>query len=647
MKELRELVDKLNNYRNSYYNKSVSQVSDFYYDKLLDELLEKEKEAGFAYPDSPTQTVGYTVVSELQEVLHNHLMLSLDKTQDPNDVIKYFGKHCYVIMPKMDGLTCTVRYVDGKLVRAETRGDGKVGEDITHNAPHILGIPTTIPQTQETIVDGEVIITYDTFNKINAQRMVEGEEEFKHPRNLAAGTVRQFNSRICAERNPIFVAWKYVKGSQSDSFTTRLEELDNLNFKVVRHYTVRDITVEEFENYSERIKEEMKHLDYPIDGCVVGFDDIEYGKSLGGTTHHFNDQLAFKFYDDRHETHIRDIDWTMGKTGVLTPTAIFDNVNIDGTDVSRASLHNLTIMKELNVTKNCTAYVYKANMIIPQVDYCDNDGDEPFDIPTTCPICGGVTKCVQDKDSMVLMCDNPDCDGKLLGKLNSFVSKTGLDIEGLSKSTLSKFIDLGFINNYTDIFNLFRWRENLINLEGFGVTSIDKILSNIEKSRTNTLDKFLSAVNIPNVSKTSAKALAEHFDYDWFLFKNAVSTYYDFTKIDGFGEKTSYNIYTWYHENKVMIDNTASFMIWIKPLRNLNTVHNSFSGKKFCVTGSFDISRDELKKKLEDLGGVFVSGVSKNLDYLFCGEKAGSKLSKAQNLGITIVIDYEEFIKSI
>ena len=648
MDRIRELVNTLNTYRDSYYNRNTSLVSDFQYDMLFNELRELEERYNIHYEDSPTQSVGYKVVSELPEVAHNHLMLSLDKTQDPVEALKYFGTQPIVIMPKMDGLTCTVWYKDGKLFRAETRGDGKTGEDITHNAPHILGIPMTIPQSQETIVDGEVIITYDTFNKINAQRIVDGEEEFKHPRNLATGTVRQFNSRVCAERNPIFVAWKYVKGSQSDSFTARMQELDNLNFKVVRYYPVRDIDVPTFEQYVTRIKDEMKHCDYPIDGCVLGFDDIEYGISLGGTAHHFNDQLAFKFYDDRYETHIRDIDWTMGKTGILTPTAVFDTVIIDGTEVSRASMHNISVMKDLNPTTGCTAYVYKANQIIPQIDYCEDDGQFLFEIPDYCPICGGQVIRIKENDSEMLMCNNDYCTGKLLGKLNSFVSKTGMNIEGLSKSTILKFMELGYISDYASIYTLFQHRPNLINIEGFGITSIDKILGNIESSRKVKLEKFISAINIPNISTSTAKVIAKHFSYDWFNFKGALDSNFDFTVIDGIGDKTRSSILEWWFDNKTQVNRLAEFMIWDK-LENAKTVQTSFTGKKFCITGSFEYSRDEIKKELESYGGIFVSGVSKKLDYLFVGDNAGSKLKKAQELGITIVEEefYNSFINNI
>lgn len=641
--EIRELIDKLNMYRNTYYNENKSLITDYQYDKLFDTLKQLEDTHKIYFPDSPTQSVGYKVISELEEVVHNHPMLSLDKTQDAEEALSYFQDRAFVMMPKMDGLTCTLRYVDGKLVSAETRGDGHVGELITHNAPHITGIPLTINNKAETVVDGEVIMTWETFKKINDARVVSGEEDFKHPRNLAAGSVRQLNSKVCADRECRFVAWKLVKGCDSNSFSYRLNFLDDLGFMVVRNYLVRNITKEEFDTYSNRIRDEMKYLDYPIDGLVLGFEDVEYGRSLGSTGHHFKDQLAFKFYDERYKTRIRYIDWTMGKTGALTPTAIFDPVIIDGTEVSRASMHNITIMNNLNPTYECTAYVYKANQIIPQIDYCKDDGTLPFDIPERCPVCGGHTGRVKENDTEVLMCLNSNCVGKKLGKLNSFVSKTGMDIEGLSKSTIEKFMHLAFISDFVSIYNLFKYRERLIQIEGFGVKSIDKILNNIEKSRRVKLDRFISAIGIPNISTASAKVIAEYFNHDWFQFTGALDTNFDFTAIEGVGEKTRLTMLEWWFNHKKEINLLAEFMIWDKP-QTVEVPQTSFAGKKFCITGSFEYPREEIKKELESYGGVFVSSVSKKLDYLFVGDNAGSKLKKAQELGINIV--EEEFYRS-
>lgn len=648
-KRIRELIDKLNIYRNSYYNDNKSLITDYHYDKMFDELKKLEEETGICYPDSPTQSVGYKVVNILEEVVHNHPMLSLDKTQDPEEAIKYFGNHAVVMMPKMDGLTCTLRYVDGMLVSAETRGDGHVGELITHNAPHIMGIPLTINIKDEVIVDGEVIMTWETFKEINHARMIAGEEDFKHPRNLASGSVRQLNSKICASRNCRFVAWKLVKGSESSSFAERLQILDDLNFMVVRYYFLPKLIREDFDMYCTRIREEMQHLDYPIDGLVIGFNDIEYGKSLGSTAHHFKDQIAFKFYDDRHPTHVRNIDWTMGKTGILTPTAVFDTVLIDGTEVSRASLHNITIMEHLGIKKDCTGYVYKANQIIPQIDYCEDDGSEMFDIPNKCPICNGAVERIKENDSEMLLCTNINCDGKRLGKLSSFVSKTGLDIEGMSKATIQKFMDMGFISDYPSIYTLFNHKEDLIKIDGMGLTSVGSILDNIEKSRNVKLEKFISAINIPNISTASAKTISHYFGNDWVRFKNALDTKFDLSAIEGIGVKTCSAILNWWSENSTEINRLAEFMIWDMPEQTDAKNNTAFSGKKFCITGSFEYSREEIKRELESYGGIFVSGVSKKLDYLFVGDNAGSKLQKAKDLGIQIVEEeyYSSFLSSL
>ena len=646
--ELRQLIDKLNTYRKAYYVDNESLVSDKTYDDLFDKLSIMEKELGVYYPDSPTQSVGYEVVSELKEVTHNHPMLSLDKTKDINDLGTFVKDKSFVIMPKMDGLTCTIRYIDGVIESAETRGNGITGEDVTHNIKIVGNVPQTIPTTiDEVIVDGEIVMTNKQFKYINDNLPV-GVKKFATPRNLAAGSIRQFDSEVCKNRKVRFVAWKLLNHPNCTSFNVRLEWLRNIGFEVVPVYYFDKFDYNRVEETIKKIQQWAEDVDYKIDGCVIGFNDIPYGDSLGRTEHHFNNQIAFKFYDELYPTTLRAVDWTMGKTGALTPTAIFDEVDIDGTMVSRASMHNLSVMRELGARIGATIEVFKANEIIPQIDNCKDDGIDDILIPKICPDCGKPTEVKRENKSDILYCTNVDCPGKLLKQLCSFVSKNGMDIEGLSTATLEMLIDRGWVRHLSDIYELFNRRDWWISLPGWGVDSVDKILTSIEKSRFVNVVNFVTAINIPNISKGSAKTLCNHFDNDWFFLRNALNGYYDFSDIEGFGRKTSDQIHEWWFDHAQEINRLTSYLSFKVP-KVIEKPSTSFAGKKFCITGTFEQPRKIIQEQLEQLGGVFVSGVSKNLDYLFAGDSAGSKLDKAVNLGIKIIWsqEYNDFIKNL
>jgi DNA ligase (NAD+) len=646
---IKELVEQLNYHRNLYYNESRSEISDFEYDQLFDELSKLEKEIGLILSTSPTQTVGYEVKSSLNKVTHNHPMLSLDKTKNVDDVIKFLGGRDGVVMAKMDGLTCSLRYLNGELVSAETRGNGEVGEDILHCAKTIKNLPLRIECLNEVIVDGEVIITYDDFEKIN-ETLPDGEK-YKHPRNLASGSIRQLDSSVAAQRNMQFIAWKLVKGWMSccdehpmskNSFIDRLYLLYKLGFEVVPVYSIKNIRVtERINNFIELIKTTCKNSGFPIDGCVFGYDDVVYGESLGATGHHLRSQLAFKFYDELYDTKLLNIDWTMGKTGVLTPTAVFESVEIDGTNVERASLHNISIIKSLGLTNGCTVRVYKANAIVPQVDSCEQDGNGEIEIPSLCPVCGGTTAIQKDNDTEVLICTNPECSGKLLGKLTHFVSKKGADISGLSEATIETFIDVELINSFVDIYRLKNHKDKLLSLPGFGKKSVEKLLLSIENSRELKLENFICALGIPNIGLSASKTIAKSCDHNLGKLIMMWANNYDFTQLDDFGQVMAKSFTDYFDEYINEIEELAYEMIFIASEKNNDT---SLNGLRFCITGSFSQSRDELKKKLEDKGAKFVSSVSKNLDILFCGDNAGSKLTKAQSLGIKVA-DENELLK--
>lgn len=636
--ELQELTQRLNYYRDAYYNKDFSIISDEEYDKLYDRLIELEKLVGYKMENSPTQSVGYEVVNGLPEVEHNHLMLSLDKTKEVDDVIKFAGNHRIVITPKMDGLTCTLRYIDGKLESAETRGNGKTGELITHNARVIKNIPKTInTSVHEVIVDGELVITYSDFNRVNNELLSAGVPEddlFANPRNMAAGTARQLNSKICADRNLKFVAWKCVKGPEFISFVTSLKWLERMDFEVVDWTTFQDANYDTLKYWLEETQVWAKDNDYKIDGAVIGFDDIEYQESLGYTKHHPRGQLAFKFYDEKFETTLRDIEWSVGKTGNITPVAIFDPVEIDGTIVKRASMHNLTIMKNLNASIGKTCYVYKANMIIPQIESFDSDECDII-IPDICPICGKPTYISESIHGQSLVCCNDFCKGKMLGRLETFVSKPAMNIDGFSSASIELFWEKGWLRSFADIYEM-RFINRLAYLEGWGVKSINKLKDAINKSREVMLDKFITALSIPNIAGATAIVIAESCSWDIDVFMNRLNAKYDWSQLDGIGFKTSYDINSWYPNHQFEIASLLDHLNFIKPEKKV-IIESEWSGKTFCITGTFGWGpREEIKEKLEELGMKNVSGVSKNTDILFAGEKCGSKLKKAQDLGITI-----------
>ena len=642
---IKDLVELLNHYRNEYYNNSRSEISDFEYDQLFDELTQLESETGFIMAVSPTQTVGYEVKSELNKVKHNHPMLSLDKTKSVDDVIKFLNGKDGVIMAKMDGLTCSLRYLNGELISAETRGNGEVGEDILHCAKTIKNIPLKINCIDEVVIDGEVIITYDDFEKINST--LSDDQKYKHPRNLASGSIRQLDSNIAAHRNMKFVAWKFIKGCDDNSFFKRWIRMVELGFDVTPIINIPVIIGDKqcVEHAIALIKENCKDQGFPIDGCVFGYDDIAYGESLGATGHHLKSQLAFKFYDELYSTKLQYIDWTIGKSAQLTPTAVFDTVEIDGTEVSKASLHNISIIKNLGLTNGCTVNVFKANQIIPQIDSCENDGNGNIDIPKTCPICGGTTAIKKDNESEVLVCTNPECVGKKLAQFTHFVSKKGMDIKGMSEATLQDLISHGFLRNFKDIYHLSDHRQQLILLDGFGKKSVEKLLKSIEDSRNVKLENFIAALGIPNIGLSAAKTISNYFNGEVYKWFGAYFNHFDWTKLDDFGATMAKSIEEYFYYHVADIEELADEMNFILP-EEYHSNDTSLSGLKFCITGSFSQSRDELKKQLESKGAKFVSSVSKNLDILFAGDKAGSKLTKAQQLGV-MVANEDELMKML
>ena len=608
--------------------------------------------------NSPTHTVGYEVKSKLEKVKHSHPMLSLDKTKSVDDLKKFAGDKNCLLMCKMDGLTVLLTYENGELIQAETRGNGEEGEIITHNARVFENIPAHIDYTGHLEVEGEAIITYGDFEIINS-KLLENEK-YKNARNLVSGSVRQLDSNIAAQRHIKFITWKVPniedKIKSDNSILFRLNYIKDLGFDIVPFYSYTNCSSdkENINNMIISLQDRAKYLGYPIDGLVVTYDDISYRESLGTTEHHPKHSLAYKFYDDIYPTRLLDVEFTMGKTGVLTPTAVFEPVEIDGTMVERASLHNISIMKSLGiVSKYQEIGVYKANMIIPQIEYAEKMNcvsvKESICIPGVCPVCGWNTERLKDNDTEILVCTNPNCKGKLLGKLSHFVSKNAINIDGLSEQTLQKFIDLGWLNSFREIYYLSEHKEEMYKLDGFGKKSVDKLLESIEKSRNTTLDRFIYGLCIPLIGRTASKDIANNFNYDYEQFrKYGIVTHYK--GIDGFGDSMNDSIHDYLRKNHMMVEMLADEFTFIVKEKSENKVN--LSNKTFVITGSLNHykNRDELVNIIEQLGGKVSGSVSTKTNYLINNdtESNSSKNKKAKELGIPIISEgkFIQMIKS-
>lgn len=656
IEEMKALVEKLNQYRDAYYNNAESIVTDHQYDDLCDQLEKMEKETGVILSNSPVHSVGYEVKSKLEKIEHSHLMMSLDKTKDVNILRKFIGDKDSLLMCKMDGLTILLTYEDGELIQAETRGNGVTGEIITHNAKAFENIPMHINQKGHVEIEGEAIITYTDFEKIN--NLIKHEEDrYKNPRNLASGSVRQLDSKIAAKRHVRFIVWKVPAGmDELPLMSARFEKARELGFDIVPYIRV----YKENQNLEELInllKEKAAYLSYPIDGLVAAYNDIAYGLSLGTTDKYPRHSLAFKFYNVEYETVLNAVEWTMGKSGQLTPTAVFEPVEIDGTSVSRASLHNVSIFKRFYLHKGDTVAVYKANQIIPQISRNMTRGyntGEKFIIPKICPICGEPVSVVKENDSEVLMCMNAGCKGKLLGELNAFVGKKAHDINGLSEATLSLMIQRGLIESSIDLYHLKEKKEQLAYLPKMGAKKIGNLLKAIEDSRNTTLEKFIVGLNIPLIGSRAAKDIAKHEKtrtkelnltkpINTFIVDAAEN--YDFTHIEGLGVERNNSIHNYFGENYDYVCALASQFTFQDDIVENITENTSLSGKKFCITGKLHIfaNRDELVADIESKGGKVVSGVTKATDYLITNDKnsGSSKNKKASELNIPIISEEE------
>ena len=639
--KIENLVYILNEATNEY-EEGHSPFSDKEWDDMYFELLELEKETGYISIDSPTHRIHFETVSELKKVKHNHPMLSLDKTKDLADVESFLKGHDWIAMAKMDGLTCSLRYINGRLVSAETRGNGMVGEDITHNAMVIPSIPKKIDYKDELIVDGEIICTYKDFEKF--------KNIYKNPRNFAAGSIRLLDSKECHKRHLTFVAWDIIKGFETEeTLTDKIIKLRQYNFITVPLTICNSITPT-IKDAVIFLKKQCSIESYPIDGIVFKYNDIKEYNAAGRTDHHFKGGLAYKFYDEIYETEVKDIEWTMGRTGQLTPVLIYNDIDINGTTCNRASLHNISVMTELmgGAYPGQRVFIYKANEIIPQVESAqtNNPNHIPMiEIPKVCPYCGEPTEIRKDNDSEVLYCTNINCNTRLINRLDHFCGKKGLDIKGLSKATLEKLINWEWVNSITDIFKLYSHQSEWIKKPGFGQASVSKIINAIEEAKTCSFDKYLCALGIPLIGRVASKSLMKTFN-DYKTFRTAIEEDDEkLYQIDGIGEvmintllhfdytEADYIFNKYIHEEKAAAAPSSNDTI--------------LKDKVFCITGKLSNwkNRDELKTFIESNGGKVTGSVTSKTSYLINNDTSSKTAKNLTAIKLNVpIINEDEFL---
>ncbi len=604
---IQELIELLNKAAYMYEQKDQEIMSNFEYDKLYDELLALEKETGLIFASSPTQKTGYEVVSELPKEQHESQMLSLDKTKEVEALKEWLGQKEGVLSWKMDGLTIVLTYRDGNLVKAVTRGNGEVGEVVTNNAKVFQNIPLKISYLGELILRGEAVIRYSDFERINA-KIEEGEAKYKNPRNLCSGAVRQLNNEITAKRNVNFVAFALIKTGEDCSFTTRKEQFDwlrNQGFEVVEQYLV---CADNIEKSVQWFAEQIEHNDYPSDGLVLIYNDIAYGQSLGRTAKYPRDAIAFKWKDELKETKLLEIEWSASRTGLINPIAIFEPVELEGTTVSRASLHNISIMEGLELGIGDMIQVYKANMIIPQV--AENLTKSGIcAIPEECPVCKGKTQIKEENDVKVLICTNPDCLAKKIKAFTHFVGRDAMNIEGLSEATIEKLIAKGFVSELADLFHLEKYEEEITKMDGFGKRSFANLITSINRARTTTPAKFIFSLGILNIGLSTAKLICKEYKND--ITKVLEAKAEDLTGIEGVGEVIA-NTFVSFFEKENNKKTALDVLEEIQFEPEKEQAAQVLDGKTFVITGSLTKyeNRNVLKEEIERLGGKVSGSVS-------------------------------------
>lgn len=648
--KIKQLIKELNNASYAYYNQ-VPIMPDYEWDKMYEELQNFEKETGIVLSNSPTYNVGYKVADELKEVKHNHPMLSLDKTKSVEELIEFAGDNNCFLSVKCDGLTTSLHYIDGVLVSAETRGNGVTGQDVLQNVLTMSNVPKKIPYKDELTIDGETIIGWDTFNKINEN--LPNEDKYKHPRNLVSGSLQLLNSKEAAERNMRFIAWRVIRGFKHESVFFDLKEAEKNGFDIVPMWTYSNNSSDKdnLHQMLENLRKQADDHNIPYDGAVMAIDDYKIAESMGRTNKFFRHSVSYKYEDELFETVLTDIEWNTSKTGLINPVAIFEPVDLNGAVTTRATLHNVTYIKKMMLGVGDRIRVYRSNMVIPKVhDSIDKSGN--FEIPDKCPVCGQPTKIVKDNDSEVLMCTNENCRGRLLGKLKYAVSRDCLNIDGLSEATLDRFISLGLLNSVKDIYHLSEHEKELKSLEGFGEKSVKKLLNSIEKSRTTSLERFLASLSIPLLGKSASMMIAEAVDYDFDTFIDEMTikgTEY-FRYLPGIGDALISSLNTYWKNHYSEIIQLANEFTFETPNVVLDEMPKTLQGKTFVVTGSVNHykNRDELKADIVVHGGTVVGSVSSKTSYLINNDinSTSSKNQKAKSLNIPIISE-EEFLSMI
>lgn len=642
---MKELILLLSEAAKAYYQESREIMSNFEYDRLYDELLKLEQETGTVFAGSPTQKVGYEVLSELPKERHERPMLSLNKTKSVDELREWLGGQTGLLSWKMDGLTVVLTYEDGVLAKAVTRGNGEIGEVITPNARTFINIPTTIPYKGQLILRGEAVISYSDFEKLN-DSIADVDAKYKNPRNLCSGSVRQLNSGITASRNVRFMAFALVRADGVDFKNSRKEQflwLSRLGFETVEFV---EVTAETLSGAVHGFAEKIEHYDIPSDGLVLLYDDIAYGQSLGRTAKFPRDSIAFKWADEIQETTLSYIEWSASRTGLINPVAVFEPVELEGTTVSRASVHNISIMEGLELGAGDRITVYKANMIIPQIaDDLTRSGVR--DIPKICPVCGGKTEIRSLNDVKSLYCTNPECQAKKIKSFDLFVSRDALNIDGLSEMTLEKFIAAGFIHEFDDIFHLDRHRDAIVTMEGFGEKSYENLIAAAKTASHTTLPRLIFGLGIAGIGLANAKVICRHFDFNLDAMRKADAE--ELCAIDGIGGVLADAWVTYFKndKNNEILDHLLADLTFTNEARS---EEQTLAGKTFVITGSVEhfANRKELQEKIESLGGKAAGSVSAKTSYLINNDVTSnsSKNKKARELGIPILSE-EDFLKMI
>ena len=640
------MIDILNMASDAYYNGKPLLMSDAQYDERLKDLQEFEKETGVIFSNSPSINVGAKILNNLPKVKHNHKMLSLDKCHSIPEIIDFSNNKELVASIKLDGMTASLLYENGVFVRGESRGDGYVGVDITEHVKKFKNVPLKIDKVGTYIVDGECIITNEDFAEVNKNG------EFKNSRNLVSGRLNSLDTSLTIKRKVSFLVWDVIDGGNSNNLADNLNEAKELNFDVVPYWSTNNLDSKKLQGTLDYIFDIASDDGLPCDGIVFKFNDVAYGKSLGSVEHHFKNGIAYKRKDEVYETELLDIEWSCGKTGILTPVAIFKPVELEGTTVERASLSNISVMKEtLGVPfKGEEVFISKRNMIIPKVERANKLLFPPLEskisIITECPICKAKTEVKKDNNSEILVCTNPYCKGKLLGKLTHFVSKNAMNIDGMSEATLEFLIERGWVKSFKDIYKLDYYREPWKDYDGFGNKSVDKLLDAIESSRKTTLDRFIYSLSIPligrNASKDIAKACANG-DWNQFNMIMSLEGQHAFRGLNGFGKEMSKSLNSWWCSNKEMFYELSEYLTFEKPKTTSNL--NNLNGKTFVITGKLEkfANRDEAREKIESLGGKVSDSVSAKTSYLVNNDVASTsgKNKKAIELNIPIISENE------